>query len=96
MSSLPNDATFDQEASVRRCFQKSKEAGCSFGYDLSSATDRLPVSLQVPILSSLLGEEVGERWASLLVDRTYTLNSKVYGYHQVKYAVGQPMGALSS
>lgn len=48
---LPNDATFNQEASVKRCFTKADYYGCSYGYDLSAATDRLPISLQVSILA---------------------------------------------
>lgn len=55
---LPNDGTLDQRASVRRCFEKSKLANCSFGYDLSAATDRLPIEIQKSVLSSLLGEKV--------------------------------------
>jgi hypothetical protein len=95
LKSLPNDCTFDQEAGVKRCFAKANEAGKSFGYDLSAATDRLPVALQVSILTHYLGIEGAEAWRSLLVDRTYTLT--VEGKSQdYKYSVGQPMGALSS
>lgn len=57
LKSLPNDGTHDQEASVKRCFKKSTIANCSFGYDLSAATDRLPIALQVSILESLFGTE---------------------------------------
>jgi len=59
LRSLPNDGTFDQGAAVKRCFQKTKDAGFSYGYDLSAATDRLPISLQASVLSSLFGEQVG-------------------------------------
>jgi len=58
LESLPNDATFDQRASVRRCFDKVAISGVSFGYDLSAATDRLPISLQVSILEAFLGKEI--------------------------------------
>jgi hypothetical protein len=54
---LPNDGTFDQHASVKRCMKKSLDNKCSFGYDLSAATDRLPISLQVAVLSTLIGEK---------------------------------------
>jgi hypothetical protein len=57
LKALPNDATFNQSASVLRCFEKVK-CGKSFGYDLSAATDRLPISIQVKVLSSFYGEEV--------------------------------------
>lgn len=52
LESLPNDATFNQGASVKRCFSKVKISGCSFGYDLSAATDRLPVLIQEAILAT--------------------------------------------
>jgi hypothetical protein len=54
---LPNDGTFDQNQSITRCIEKVKVNGKSFGYDLSAATDRLPIELQVSILSSLIGDE---------------------------------------
>lgn len=56
LRSLPNDATFDQRGSVLRCFEKSRLSGCSFGFDLSAATDRLPLSVQIEILRPLIGD----------------------------------------
>lgn len=97
LKSLPNDGTFDQTASVKRAAEKAKKANCSFGYDLSAATDRLPIALQVEILSALIGDEGASAWRSLLVDREYRFakNAKLPD-DTFKYAVGQPMGALSS
>jgi hypothetical protein len=89
---IPNDATFDQGAAVKRAFVKAKLANKSFGYDLSAATDRLPVSLQVAILSSFFGDSFANSWKEILVNRPYTLN----GGDPYYYKVGQPMGALSS
>lgn len=55
---LDEDATFDQvgklEAKLTQMQQKYKKPK-AFSYDLSSATDRLPVLLQVYILAPLLG-----------------------------------------
>jgi hypothetical protein len=96
LRTLPNDATFDQQASVLRCKEKSAVAGQSFGYDLSAATDRLPISLQVSILSELFGVQYADAWKRILVDRVYSLSSKKYGNYDLTYSVGQPMGALSS
>jgi hypothetical protein len=89
---FPNDATFDQGASVKRCFEKARLANKSFGYDLSAATDRLPMSLQVAIISSFFGRSFATSWGKLLVNRPYNLNNSEDYY----YKVGQPMGALSS
>lgn len=60
LKSLPNDGTFDQHASVKRCMEKSQVSKQSFGYDLSAATDRLPISLQVSILSNFFDKEFAE------------------------------------
>jgi hypothetical protein len=54
---IPNDATFNQGSSVKRCAEKVKISKKSFGYDLSAATDRLPIDLQVAILTAFFGNE---------------------------------------
>jgi hypothetical protein len=95
---VPNDATFNQEASVNRCMIKAKEANASWGYDLSAATDRLPLLLQKMILNHFL-PLLGDLWGTLLTDRDYSLKGgKKYptatGIY--RYSTGQPMGALSS
>jgi hypothetical protein len=113
---IPNDGTMDQHKSVERCFHKSGLTGRSFGYDLSAATDRLPISLQKGILDILV-PGFGEPWEKLLVGREYFLANKESEFvltpvpeqrrsrfrkswftriYNLKYAVGQPMGALSS
>jgi len=95
---LPNDATFSQESSVRRCMEKSMLTKCSFGYDLSAATDRLPIYLQKEILNKLF-PGLGDLWSQILIDRDYYLpESKQFptATGNYRYAVGQPMGALSS
>jgi len=100
LAKLPNDGTFDQDESFRRAQAKAVKAGCSYGYDLSAATDRLPLSLQKVVLNSIFGEGVGDTWASLLVDRDYIINPRTQDEFNtpscLRYAVGQPMGALSS
>lgn len=60
LRTLPNDATFNQGLAVKRAMEKAKYHGQSFGYDLSAATDRLPISLQVSILNSIFGRGFGD------------------------------------
>nr|UPW42217.1 MAG: putative RNA dependent RNA polymerase [Inner Mongolia grassland mitovirus 7] len=96
---LPNDGTFDQNASFDRAVVKSHLSGCCFGYDLSAATDRLPLVLQVSILKPLIGDRLADLWGHILVDRPYAFHESAKHMElsgSLKYQVGQPMGALSS
>lgn len=101
LRSLPNDGTFDQEASFARCVAKAEQSKAAFGYDLSAATDRLPLRLQIRILSTLIGRKAAEAWGEILVGRGYRMppSAGKYGFtpgDRIYYKVGQPMGALSS
>lgn len=104
LHSLPNDGTFNQEASVKRAYEKAKSSGKSYGYDLSAATDRLPAILQRTVLSTIYGSEFGSAWYDLLINRDYDLyyskeeqsRNNLPEKETFRYAVGQPMGALSS
>jgi hypothetical protein len=85
----PMDGTFNQLRPLARAHNWES----LYSLDLSSATDRLPITLQQALLSQLMGSEsFAVNWANLLVGRHY----KAPGLPPVKYAVGQPMGALSS
>lgn len=114
LEQIPQDGTFDQERPIRRLFEWQEANRDSvtgrkpalYSYDLSSATDRIPLILQKILLSPFLTAWGAELWGCLLVGRKYscpktirlkgaekqTLTEKGYVY----YAVGQPMGALSS
>nr|WAY16626.1 putative RNA-dependent RNA polymerase [Binucleate Rhizoctonia mitovirus 13] len=99
---IPNDGTFDQEASIARSQEKSVKAGMAFSYDLAAATDRLPVVLTAHILTNLVGiAGFGRLWRQILTQRPFAFNATVASRLKVsegpyRYAVGQPMGALSS
>lgn len=96
LRTLPNDGTFDQNKSVERCFVKVAATGKSFGYDLSAATDRLPIVLQTRIIDKII-PGFGKLWAKLLVSRSYHISEKDYDVEDtLHYEVGQPMGAYSS
>jgi hypothetical protein len=89
------DGTFNQTLLAERVCQMTKAANKDtpvYSYDLTAATDRLPLALQQRVLEVLLGSSFATQWANLLVGREYTAESgKTY-----TYAVGQPMGAKSS
>ena len=96
---IPEDGTFDQTAPIELLIQKGVQDVTS--YDLSAATDRLPLSLQENLIGWILGEKIARTWASLLVNRDYSFHPRTaekYGLKitSVRYAAGQPMGAYSS
>nr|UPW42121.1 MAG: putative RNA dependent RNA polymerase [Yunnan mito-like virus 30] len=100
LDNLPNDGKKDQKAAFERACSKATKYNCCFGYDLSAATDRLPIKLQVDILTSLFGYDMAAAWKDILVGRPYCLYDKKYRENEkfelYRYEVGQPMGALSS
>jgi len=90
---IPQDGTFDQMAPIRALLDYSRLGYPSFSFDLSNATDRLPVALQEQILGLLSGSKIlAMFWRLLMTHRAYVNSSA----GSLKYAVGQPMGALSS
>jgi len=70
-----------------------------YSLDLSAATDRLPLILQVHLLNHIF-PKLGDHWGSLLINRDYSVpNHKTLKFHKdlkVRYGTGQPMGAYSS
>jgi hypothetical protein len=87
---LPTDGTFDQEAPLRRLIGKVPKGQTFFSFDLSSATDRLPLVLQRDILNTY-DSTLGSFWFLLIRSIHYEYEGKY-----IKYQVGQPMGAYSS
>jgi hypothetical protein len=95
LDSLPMDGTFDQDRPVRwllkRINDKVIDGELLYSYDLSAATDRLPIKVQEQVLASLLSPKIASSWSKILTERDW--------YHNgvpLRYSVGQPMGALSS
>jgi hypothetical protein len=101
LRAIPNDSTFNQAKGINRLNSLIKVNGLKkvYSFDLSAATDRLPIDLQADILSSILKDKaIGPLWKEILVDRDFFIRKNQYGLSSgvVRYAVGQPMGALSS
>lgn len=102
LKKMETDGTFNQMKPISRIPWGSVPI---YSFDLSAATDRLPISLQEDILSILYGKDFSGAWRALLVDRDYktpkqsfldTWTFKGKMPFSVRYKVGQPMGALSS
>lgn len=93
---INEDGTFDQNKPLNLLLKRlSREKQRLYGFDLSAATDRLPIDLQQDILK-LIGFNLP--WKELLDIKWYPNFSinKIKIIDPVSYSVGQPMGALSS
>jgi uncharacterized membrane protein len=98
---IPQDGTYDQLAPVTELLKRVSEDTVIFSYDLSAATDRIPVEIQARLLSVVFGEGFSTAWRNLLVGRPYAVPLRVARENGLpsrflRYAVGQPMGAYSS
>nr|QDA33961.1 RNA-dependent RNA polymerase [Mitovirus 1 BEG47] len=93
LSKIEADGTFDQDAlATRVCNYTRPGSPDVYSFDLTKATDRLPAQLQEEVLTALLGQSLARAWRTLLTARAYSVGPN----KEVKYAVGQPMGAKSS
>jgi len=89
LNNFPCDRTFTQDP----FHDWGKTYGHNFwSLDLSSATDRFPITLQQKLLSKIFDNDFAENWKELLIGREYESPEG----NLLKYSVGQPMGAYSS
>lgn len=99
---IVQDGTFDQTKPLDLLLTKFREGKIDDGFwsfDLSAATDRLPIKFQRDVLHIFLGdEEFASLWMDILVDRDWYFQNDTYQPEStnLRYSVGQPMGALSS
>lgn len=97
LRTIPMDGTFDQMKPLNKVPFGERPL---YSFDLSAATDRLPISLQKALLSKVFGQKFADLWANILVGRDYELPKSDFigedSPKSIRYAVGQPMGALSS
>jgi hypothetical protein len=91
LKEINEDCTFDQIKPIESFYDINRNYPTA-SFDLSSATDRLPIRLQSDLLNQIMGG-VGDLWGDILIDRDYYIPSDD---STIKYSVGQPMGAYSS
>lgn len=91
LACIEQDGTFDQEKPIQKLLDSHKKSFIG-SCDMSAATDRLPVVLQMLLLSHIFGPKLAKAWMHLLVRRPYLIGPG----RSIFYSVGQPMGALSS
>jgi len=96
LKTLKTDATFDQNRGLKQFFQSLPKGRTVYSFDLSAATDRLPISIQRIILNWVI-PGLGDNWFTVLSKRAYGLTDKRFRVDTaVRYGTGQPMGAYSS
>jgi hypothetical protein len=88
LRTLNCDGTFDQDGALKAFMLRRDPSQKFYSFDLSSATDRLPIDLQQDILAYL--GYPAHLWRKLL-DFGWMFKGEA-----IKYSVGQPMGAYSS
>jgi len=62
-----------------------------YSYDLTAATDRIPIQLYEIMLEHLLDRDYAQAWKRLMIGIPFS-----YEGSAVSYAAGQPMGMYSS
>lgn len=89
-----NDFTFNQDLGFDTALKWSSDLSRNemFSYDLSAATDRLPIVLQARILEELFSSSLASNWVNIIQSRSFILPNS----QPIKYSVGQPMGMKSS
>nr|QIR30267.1 RNA-dependent RNA polymerase [Plasmopara viticola lesion associated mitovirus 44] len=90
LKTLPQDGTFDQDKPLDILLSKDISSQI-YSFDLSAATDRLPLDIQQDILNIIYSDNIGDLWSSILRSISWRYDGK-----DIKYSVGQPMGAYSS
>lgn len=62
LRSIKSDATFNQDVVHSFVARMSEEGKPLYSYDLSAATDRLPLEVQEASLQILFGKQVSTSW----------------------------------
>jgi len=96
-NNFPKDRTFTQDPVITdKCETESYHS-----LDLSAATDRFPITLQVQMLAEIAGPGFANYWKNLMVAEPFQhfavrKDGKGTELVNIKYLTGQPMGARSS
>jgi hypothetical protein len=97
LKKIPQDGTMDQGRPISLLRMKDLKDKPVYSFDLSSATDRLPIDLQCQILSFIYNKDIAWAWREVMVGRDFHAFDQQLGVDTtLRYTVGQPMGALSS
>lgn len=62
LKNITSDCTFNQDH-FSNCLPSS---GPYYSFDLTAATDRMPISLQKEVIGCIIGQDKAEAWARIL------------------------------
>lgn len=106
---IPQDGLYDQHRPLRALSEKVHQGKIKYAksIDLSAATDRFPILVQMDLLETLVSDKFALAWGCLLARPFYPndalcklLGASAYNPSgailPICYAAGQPMGAYSS
>nr|UJQ92573.1 MAG: putative RNA-dependent RNA polymerase [Mitoviridae sp.] len=77
LKGVDQDGTHDQVKPLKALLKRISADQRVYSFDLSAATDRLPVSVQWPIIANMFYDEFADSWKQLLVGRTYFLDMRL-------------------
>nr|WLK77423.1 RNA-dependent RNA polymerase [Suillus luteus mitovirus 6] len=84
-----SDRTYTQDPNAKWDFGNTDSF---WSLDLSSATDRFPISLQKRLLTRIFDQKISNSWEFILKERGFLTPEG----DSVQYGAGQPMGTYSS
>jgi hypothetical protein len=92
LQAISTDATADQDKGFSSLIKESI-GHPTYCFDLSSASDRIPAVMQKYRLELMSNLHVADSWYSVMTKRDFYVKSTG---QSVRWAVGQPLGLLSS
>lgn len=99
LSEIPMDGTFDQEGAIHKLLKRTKSVNF-WCFDLTAATDRMPLGSYFAFWNDIFGPEFARIWCMMMSSSRFAV-SRRYCTPELKslgvaFKVGQPLGALSS
>jgi hypothetical protein len=92
LGSISTDASQDQDKGFKTLLEDSKNHP-TFCFDLSSASDRIPAKMQRHRLQLMKDKDLADSWYQIMTQRDFYVKATD---RKVRWAVGQPLGLLSS
>lgn len=93
LGSQETDGTNDHAFAANAVREWTSSPESLWSFDLTTATDRYPLFLEEIVVKAAFGDEIAELWKRIINNRQFLVPE---GTDMIEFAVGQPLGALSS